>query len=243
MKKKFLAFLTSLICMVATVTAISSCAENTCERITIESDNFSYTFEYTGNTPYHYSYFESESVDADLIVVGIYYCDDDPNSISYLLHKLNHPSNYLVQISYSSFDVEELQLGDLLKVDGGLDGIHEAESYPPFLPAHGSYVGNGLELFGKDFIHVIRREMVILQERSQPDFSFYDNIDLIKGDATIDDKLNILDSIAINKTLLAGSPLCDYAKLAGDVNENGSIDSDDSLCILKETIGLTENFE
>jgi hypothetical protein len=43
--------------------------------------------------------------------------------------------------------------------------------------------------------------------------------------------------------MLAGAPLCDYAKLAGDVNENGVLDMDDSLCILKETIGITENFK
>ena len=70
-----------------------------------------------------------------------------------------------------------------------------------------------------------------------------DDIELIQGDINIDDVLNILDCITINKHLLTGTELCDYAKVVGDINQNGALDFGDSLAILKESIGITVNFE
>ena len=53
------------------------------------------------------------------------------------------------------------------------------------------------------------------------------------GDANNDDKVDIMDVIAVNKSLLGVTELDAQAKANCDVNADGSVTSDDSLWILK----------
>lgn len=58
------------------------------------------------------------------------------------------------------------------------------------------------------------------------------------GDANGDNKVDILDVIVVNKSLIGSMSLSNQGKLNADVNKNGKPDNDDSLRILKYIVGL-----
>lgn len=62
--------------------------------------------------------------------------------------------------------------------------------------------------------------------------------DTIIGDVTLDGAVDIMDVIALNKFLLGSETLSDEAKTAGDADGNGSLDSTDSLNILKFVVEI-----
>ncbi|MBE6849504.1 MAG: hypothetical protein E7502_06360 [Ruminococcus sp.] len=254
MKKKLFTILTALTCMMAAITAIPSSAESVDTDYTITSEHFVYTDKCIDvATDNHAFHFESDLVSPDVLIVGtldqIY--EDGSLTRHYAGKRLNIDGIvvadvYLSKVDFGDFGEQELQVGDLLKCTS--DRMPVGEKIPPFFAANFEYLGNGMDIFGEDFKHVIRREMPYMERYGCYDISILesrwgDKYKFVKGDVTLDDSLNILDCIQINKAMLAGEPLCDYAKLTGDVNENGILDMDDSLCILKETIGITENFK
>ncbi len=263
MNKKLTAILTAMLCMSAPLTAYAGDGSfedyenflNNLQEVTITTD----TFTYTNNTRTSYRqgfFLESEVADPDLMVVGE---NRGQGVFGEYYELIVTPINYVysgvgeipTEVVKQQFGDRQFEVGDLIKVHGE-DGV---------LTAGGAYVtdelnpnstmefiGNGIDVFGEEFARVIRMQIVLDEEAcaawaAWETLSSRINLNLIKGDVTVDDTVNILDSIQINKAVMAGAPLCDYAKLAGDVNENGAIDADDSLMILKETIGLTENFE
>lgn len=61
---------------------------------------------------------------------------------------------------------------------------------------------------------------------------------MIKGDASGDTAVNILDVITINKAILGKEVLTDEQNEAADLNKNGRVDSDDALLLMKSIIGL-----
>ena len=63
-----------------------------------------------------------------------------------------------------------------------------------------------------------------------------------RGDVTLDCELSIVDVIALNRNLLSNDPLCNTAKTNADVNGDGTPDEKDSLAILKEIVGLINNY-
>lgn len=60
------------------------------------------------------------------------------------------------------------------------------------------------------------------------------------GDVTEDGKVNILDVIILNRSILAGDKLTDSQQAAGDVDMSSSLDAADALNILKYSIGLLD---
>ena len=49
--------------------------------------------------------------------------------------------------------------------------------------------------------------------------------------------------VVVNKNLIGVTELNQEQVMSGDVNWDGSLDSVDSLMILREVVGLTESFE
>lgn len=64
-----------------------------------------------------------------------------------------------------------------------------------------------------------------------------------KGDVNGDEKIDILDVIAINKAVLGKEHLTDSQNKAADVNKNGKVDSSDSLMTMKFIVGLINSFD
>ncbi|MBR7085499.1 MAG: dockerin type I repeat-containing protein, partial [Oscillospiraceae bacterium] len=100
------------------------------------------------------------------------------------------------------------------------------------------YLGHGTDILGEDFVKVIRHEWIKdFDEYTSEDFS---NMTFIQGDATEDEDVNIIDVIAVNKNILGKEKMSAYAQYVSDVNQNGTVDSGDSLEILKYVVGLNE---
>ena len=60
------------------------------------------------------------------------------------------------------------------------------------------------------------------------------------GDVTMDDSVDILDVITVNKAVLGKETLTALQNKAADINRDGKVDSSDALEILKQVVGLTE---
>lgn len=60
----------------------------------------------------------------------------------------------------------------------------------------------------------------------------------LPGDVTLDDTVDIIDVIVLNKYLLGTTALDDLARIAADYNRSGTIDETDSLGILRHIIKL-----
>ncbi len=65
-------------------------------------------------------------------------------------------------------------------------------------------------------------------------------VEIKAGDLNLDDKLNILDVIILNKAILGKEKLNSAQELAADANKDEKIDASDSLTIMKMIVGLTE---
>lgn len=266
MKKKMFALMTAMLCLTAPISAVAADIEIEADdevQYVYEASNFTYK---TNNTLHDRTgfYLESKLADPDLMVVGYFYAPEgavnyEPGElVGYIVTPVNERNFLLcgvgtvkVKTVNKYLDGMELQLGDFLTLEGDcVAGEWYAPINQPEADQSGEmkYIGNGIEIFGEEFEKVVRMQMQIDQTALENDWrgSYWlekYGISIVKGDVTVDDSVNILDGIAINKAVMAGAELCDYAKLAGDVNENGALDADDSLMILKESIGLTENFE
>ncbi len=251
MKKKMTALFTAFLCLTATITAVQVNAVDAEVDLDAVYSIATDTFTYTNNNFYNYQsgfFLESELAEPDFMVVGMEYSKSNPEELyAYIVTPINELGEgigrLLVQTATSELGDQQLEVGDLLMVDGLVEWLLVyPTTYFPVEEGTMSCLGNGVDIFGEEFERVIRLQLVIEQSAYQEEAAVW-GIDLIKGDVNVDDTLNVLDCLTINKNLLAGAPLCDYARLAADINENGAPDTDDSLAILKETLGITENFE
>ncbi|MBE6849752.1 MAG: hypothetical protein E7502_07630 [Ruminococcus sp.] len=250
--KKMTALLTAFLCLNGSVFAIPA---NAAEVEDVFGKIYSYstdTFSYTSNGDNGFI-LETELVDPDFMVVGIVTKQNEPEKItSYIVTTVNHNMG-LGRMFEDVVDNElgmELQVGDLIKIEGNFEWL---KIYPPvYLPCNYDpedektsmiHLGNGKDVFGEEFEKVIRTQLVLEQMILDNETIRHPKLDLVKGDVNIDDEITIVDCLSLNRNLLLGEPMCDYAKAASDINGNGAPDSDDVLSILKECIEVTENFE
>ncbi|MBR7038112.1 MAG: dockerin type I repeat-containing protein [Oscillospiraceae bacterium] len=63
------------------------------------------------------------------------------------------------------------------------------------------------------------------------------------GDINASGAVEILDVILVNKAMLGSVTLTEAQKYAADVDQNGTLDTTDTLMILKEIVKLTQEFE
>ncbi len=78
-------------------------------------------------------------------------------------------------------------------------------------------------------------------ETTEPATETVPETELVYGDVNCDDSVDILDVIALNKSLLAGETLSEQGTRNADVDKDGSPTSADALTILKYTIRLVES--
>ncbi len=253
MKKRFTAFLTAFLCMSAAITALPAGAQDAealDEVYTIATDTFVYTnYSYFGNRDGFF--LETELVDPDLMVIGMkYYEKNSETWCNYWVTPINDANaEYgfgIIQhaVAIEQFGDQQLRVGDLIQFNGqhGCADIYPTY-YVPLDDGSFTLLGNGVDIFGEEFERVIRLQLVIEQtEYENNKYAIYD-IDLMQGDVNVDDEMNILDCICISQALMGYGALCDYGRVAGDVNEDNTLDSGDTLMILRELLKLTENFE
>lgn len=153
-------------------------------------------------------------------------------------HFNNYPRG-LTNSTVIGMPSERLHVGDFFTCDDYQDFGAE------YSFQNAQYIGNGLDIFGEDFMKVLRDAVVFNFEKpySAGEIIQNDNlsdISIVKGDATEDENVNIVDVIAVNKNILGKETFSAYAQYVADVNQNGTVDSGDSLEILKYVVGLNE---
>ncbi len=199
---------------------------------------------------------DTELTDANFMVSGIAHNEDD--SINYIvLTSINGGINGERGVMWASeayasyfpagFSWSDLQLGDLLKFGRHIDQTLAIPIINPTEPVE--VLGHGEDILGAEFRKVIRHELIAtprLGWETTDNVKYFDTIqgdDMIQGDVNEDDEIDILDVIKLNKYTLGACSLGWYGKNVADVDNSGAVDSTDSLMILKEVVGLTENFE
>lgn len=250
-KTRILSFLTAAACLTGSVGMLTAnaldlgfCYE-AARNIIIETDTFTYAD----------GVLTTDLVDADFMVIGVS-PSNDPANPGYWCDVVNIGADgrfwdlcYFRNAISPNADGTPVQIGDFLSCEE----YEILETYPGQVLSSPEVIdlGNGADLLGEEFERVIRLQTVEAmadladlngQERAYEMAEKMGVIDYF-GDLNLDDAVDILDCITINKQLLGSDQLLDYVRIFGDVNSDGVLDATDSLLILKEVVGLTEHFE
>ena len=142
-------------------------------------------------------------------------------------------------------DVDDLQIGDLLKVNvtGSYDSVPGQ-----YWTDHIQWLGHGTDLLGEEFLYVMRHEQInepivgYNDDATIPEGITYDTVPVIAGDADEDADLSIMDVILVNRHIMGSAHFLPCQKLAADVDKSNKLDTTDSLMILKEVVEITEGF-
>lgn len=235
------------------------------EPLTIETELFSYNSQinedlYPNNGNYvKESPIVSDVTTANFMVSGVFYYQDT-NRKYYTLTPVNQ-NNGVIRCYTEAKQIEKylnqksLECGDLLYIEGA----YLVEDLPPELfmfnerlsedpEPNIQYLGYGTDILGKEFAEVIFQEIYIAPNYITGRYSSYElpqnsNTFIRKGDITNTDTVDILDVITLNKTILGKEKINCRSFLAADVNSDGTIDSTDSLNIMKYIVGLIDTFE
>lgn len=191
-----------------------------------------------------------QNTDADYLVTGVYrHLQND--TLMYTLLPLGEGYCQRYQMNSASWEeatgAEQLQIGDLIQMPNAAC----VDSLPPqiFPSSEVKVVGNSTETLGEPFSDVILHELKLsrfygIGKNQITNYSLLPVPEtlLTMGDTNQDQQIDIIDVIATNRFLLGASTLTEKAELAADIDWNGTVDSTDSLMLLKEVVGITTNF-
>ncbi len=246
------ALTTAVVCLSASVTVFAvGYGVYPDDGYTVETETFKYWTE--NDTTYGNYGMRLETLDNSIdfktsdvvtegvyyMVAGVFYQNDMP--YSYVLSPINTTWTDRTDVLHEYIvpflkENQILQLGDILRAP--LAAL-ESDELILSTDADVEFAGNGVDFFGDEFIKVIRHELITKSNFGTltPNMT---GITTIKGDATEDEDVNIVDVIAVNKNILGKEKMSAYAQYVSDVNQNGTVDSGDSLEILKYVVGLNE---
>lgn len=210
-------------------------------------------------------YFENHK--ANFVINGVYHKDDSTipyqYSVTYLTNYTIGENGNRYQFSDSTGiigvrdlapyleNAENLKVGDLLYipvfavVDVVPGCIHLEENYVKKV----DYIGNGQEIFGEDFIKAVRNDWLCDTEETYMNpwildsDTRYETFDIVMGDATDDNEVDIIDVITMNKTILGQKTMSSYAQYVCDINKDNIVDPIDSLAVMEYIVGLIDTLE
>lgn len=191
---------------------------------------------------------ETELTDANWMITGVFYEENGTEPYVYVVSPINQKFETRGNIYASTLapfleENQVLTVGDLFYIET----MTAQETDPPiFSPFSGDvkYLGHGTDILGEDFMKVIRHELITEYSGvGKSLISDVTGVTVTKGDATEDDKVDILDVITINKTILGKETMNSYSVLATDINQNGIPDATDSLSTMKYVVGIYDSLE
>ena len=234
------------------ITAIAEARYDAVDEVVVKTEN--YTFEIKNGIYPLGVFVEDLPVDANWVVsmkAVLHPIEGDTgvierkDSIVYILTPINQEFESTGYIVTNAENPMDLSIGDLLYVDKAMkieSVLPEITLMPPV-----EHRGSAFEVFGEDFSKVLQYTFMDLSPYfyKEIDYASYEDMDLLNpvyGDATMDDELNIIDVIKVNKSILGNSSLRAYSSYVSDVDKNGIVDTTDSLMILKEVVEVTKDF-
>ena len=210
--------------------------------IEIQTDMFAYTTGYYGMV------LRSDIADANYMVSGLLRNAEERLSAIVLTQILNDTDArtggrlilWTADAGLTEEQLQAIQIGDLLHIQGDvLDTIPQRFDGVEKL----TVIGHGTDCLGKEFERVIRHEMIYMPHYSPECWSRYSDLhfDVQYGDVTEDDMINLLDVVAVNRSIVGVNALTSYAALAADVDSNNIVDATDSLLMLQYTVHLVDS--
>ena len=215
---------------------------------TVETEQFKYHPDYYGM---HLETDLLSDTSHIFMVTGVFYRnEEDTEPYFYSITPVGdgQRGNLVAKNVTTALDGKNLAIGDLFEVTW-LDSVEITPvEYHYFQTTDFSgeenplnYLGNGMELFGDEFLKVMRHELIV---NGIFENQFYSNdtsgIDIYTGDVTEDEEINLLDVITLNKAMFGKVSLNDYAAAAADINKDGKPDASDSLSIMRYIVKLDE---
>lgn len=253
--KKLVGAFTAVLCGLSTAVPLSVAAEEVPELeaevpSTITNEKFTYD-KYTRHFEVTPGLLTLQSLNERIGVVTHYLGYDDFYQDEYVVYVIEGMGSGSYAILQGRdipvlLETHELRVGDMVRMDNWGKMTLSPPIYEPFertdpkLKASISYLCTGEEFFGEEFNTVLRYMSTYpnLDHVGRMDDSLY-----TYGDVNEDGELDIIDVIMVNQFTLGNSTLDKYCMLWADVDKDGTVDSTDSLMILKEVVGLTENFQ
>ena len=168
---------------------------------------------------------------------------DGEDSLCYTFTPINQESERSSYIVTTADDPLALNVGELLYID---QPWRIESVFPEMMPMSPlEHRGTLEDVFGSAAYRVLRETCVDIAPYF-PGRSLVhqetEGMNPVFGDACTDDSLDILDVITLNQSLLGSRKLSAYSKCVSDVDKNGTIDTTDSLMILKEVVEVTKDF-
>lgn len=212
--------------------------------IRLETDSFMLT-----NQNIFISKLEKIPANTIYMVTGVYYLENDATTpVHYTLSPLNY--NDVILISSESVksclteDSEPLAYGDVFYCDAKM----VAEIYPGELEFYEEIrnLGKGTDIFGKEFVRVMNCRFTMDVKKYGDENNYIadlSGIDVLTGDVDDTEEIDILDVIALNKSVLGKVGLTPYGELSADVNGDGKVDAVDGLAIMRYIVGLTDTLD
>ena len=245
MMNRFISFMTASIFAVSCIAALPVSARTAAEwykaYYTINTDTFQFqkkNFQLQSDSIELPEMFAGET-NAVIMVAGIEHSyTNEKESSTYVCFMVNDGT--LVDLMYVPEDAT-IKVGDMFRcdVEGLYEDFYTYANYPS-----AQYLGNGLELFGGEFRQVLRMELFVISPEEYPvqvkDNPFFDTLDFHYGDLTFDDTSSIMDVIALNRYLLGSDYLPTYSQITADTDQNGKLDENDSLNLLKYVVEIID---
>ncbi|MDE5792383.1 MAG: dockerin type I repeat-containing protein [Oscillospiraceae bacterium] len=187
-----------------------------------------------------YNICEDENIGANAVVA--YLEKTDTGYVEYYLYF--NWTNEFVYASSGNFapyleNNDTLIVGDLLKIEDAF----VLPTYPGKLSVQDDttieYCGNGIELLGREFEKTLLNQVCY-------EMNCYNSMmeelgyTVVRGDATEDDEIDMLDVVTVTKAVLGKLSLSDYAECVSDMNENGQVDALDALLIMQYVVGVVD---
>ncbi|MDE7094135.1 MAG: dockerin type I repeat-containing protein, partial [Oscillospiraceae bacterium] len=155
---------------------------------------------------------------------GLYYA---PHKVC-LVNNFDDDEPYAVTYVYNAYDNNDLENVDPASI------LSEINGYPVFTDprSEADYIGAFHEEQMTAYLERLENSNVMTLE---------DEIEIpaVKGDATGDGEVDILDVIVANKAILGQKTLTSEQTQALDIDNNGIVDTTDSLAIMQYITGLT----
>ena len=192
-----------------------------------------------------YDICESENVEADAVIIDMYKIDSE--HIEYYYYTRSGACcTYSVVFAPYLENYNTLAVGDLLK----FENVKATLSYPGQLiildDTTIEYCGNGIKMFGREFEkNLLVRLLGDESFNSSMNSSMLEELGytVVRGDATEDDEIDMLDIVTATKAVLGKLSLSDYAECVSDMNENGQVDALDVLLIMQYVVGVVDTLE
>jgi len=131
-----------------------------------------------------------------------------------------------------------------LKIDADVEAYLESIAAEEMKLEPERLTENGIEITNimNDYCYTVLTVQQLQNFPVNSHFGYEVILTTMPGDVQENGKIDIIDVISVNKTLLGKETFTNEQINSADINKNGKPDSDDALLIMKRVVGLIDSF-